>query len=86
VEIEIAPIEKGTKLILSHTCEQDGVLSKEHLDGWTHFLGNLKSVLETGRDQRAFTRPMLGVYIDGLIDQELAEKLGMSEVLGVAIS
>ena len=86
VLIELEPVNEGTQLKLTHQCEQSGIVGEEHRKGWEHFLGNLKSVLETGKDMRIFTRPMLGVFIDRVVDQDAVEKFNLPEEKGILIT
>jgi uncharacterized protein YndB with AHSA1/START domain len=54
-------------------------------EGWKYALENLKAVMETGLDKRLYDQPMLGIYPNQLIDEEMAEKLGLPVASGVEI-
>jgi len=53
--------------------------------GWEYALDNLKTVMETGVDKRINDRPMLGIYPNQEIDDEMAEKLGLPVNTGIQI-
>jgi hypothetical protein len=59
--------------------------SKAIQSGWEYALENLKSVMETGLDKRLYDRPMLGVYPNLLIDEEIAGSLGLPVTTGVQL-
>lgn len=90
VMVELAPSEAGTALTLTHSGLGEGdewVPVAENFEReWTGSLGNLKSVLETGVDQRLYSRPMLGFYIGGLVDAAAKERLGLPIDFGMHVS
>ncbi len=65
VQVSVKPKEEGAQITLTHSGLGKGKAwkraRKEFKQGWTSSLENLKSVLETGKDQRVMQRPMLGV-------------------------
>jgi len=54
--------------------------------GWEYSLTILLSVFETGLDKRIYDRPMLGIYPSQLIDEKIAQKLGLPITTGIEIS
>lgn len=55
-------------------------------NGWETALENLKSVLETGIDQRIFDRPMLGIMPGDLINDDKAGELGIPASHGIVLA
>jgi uncharacterized protein YndB with AHSA1/START domain len=53
--------------------------------GWVYALNNLKSVLETGLDKRVYDRPMLGIYPNQPVDDELVKKHKLPVTTGIQI-
>ena len=54
--------------------------------GWENALENLQTVYKTGLDKRIYDRPMLGIYLNQLVDEKIAQKLGIPVSTGVEIS
>ena len=52
---------------------------------WPEALENLVTLLEDGVDKRQFDRPMMGIFINGLLDAKQAEDLGVPVETGVVI-
>ena len=52
VEVTLRPSGDGTELTLTHEGFTDEELRRPHEEGWSFFLDNLKSWLETGTDLR----------------------------------
>ena len=53
--------------------------------GWETALENLKSVLETGLDKRLYERPMLGIYPNQPVDEDMAEKYNLPVSTGIQL-
>jgi len=53
--------------------------------GWEYALNNLKSVLETGLDKRAYDRPLLGIYPNQIVDKAIMEKYNLPVSTGIQI-
>lgn len=69
----------GTLVRLDHAVPDDSAwakTAKSFRENWAESLENLKSVLETGIDQRLATRPMLGI-VPGDFTEEQAMALGV---------
>ena len=66
--------------------EQWASVRQELTDGWKTGLTNLKSVLETGLDQRVYGRPFLGILIAGTVPPEQAEAMGLPIAGGIRIN
>jgi uncharacterized protein YndB with AHSA1/START domain len=60
VDFNLQPVGNGTKVSLTHAGwkNDDDANIEAHTQGWTFFLQNLKSYLETGVDQRAAAMKM----------------------------
>jgi uncharacterized protein YndB with AHSA1/START domain len=65
VRINLKSTPQGTQLTLLHSGLMDGKPWKSTIKairkGWKSNLPNLKSVVETGKDQRVLNRPLLGI-------------------------
>jgi uncharacterized protein YndB with AHSA1/START domain len=59
--------------------------SKSIQSGWEFALENLKSVLETGLDKRAYDRPMLGIYPSQVVNHEIVQKHNLPVSTGIQI-
>ncbi len=55
-------------------------------NGWETALANLKSVMETGIDKRIYDRPMLGIMLGDLIDEDKAAEKSLPLPYGVVLS
>jgi uncharacterized protein YndB with AHSA1/START domain len=53
--------------------------------GWEYALNNLKSVLETGLDKRIYDRPLLGIYPNQPVDDEMVKKHNLPITTGIQI-
>jgi uncharacterized protein YndB with AHSA1/START domain len=60
VTFRLEDADGGTRLTLEHTGFPDDAGRDHHDQGWAGFLGNLRSVLEGGSDQRA---AMMGLKV-----------------------
>ncbi len=89
VHVALAAEDGGTQLTLTHSGlgagEEWTETRAELKKGWDKGLANLKAVLETGLDKRIHDRPMLGIFINGLVDEEQAAQLGLPVKTGVRI-
>ncbi len=89
VTVMLEPEGEGTLVTLTHTglttAEVWDEAAKEISRGWERRLKNLRSVLETGDDLRISQRPMLGVTVAAIIDQDLAEQMNLPVSAGVQI-
>lgn len=89
VSVTLEPDGEGTHVTLSH----DGLTTADVWDGpaqaiaegWHRGLENLRSVLETGDDLRVSQRPMLGITVAAIIDEQLAEQMGLPVSAGVQV-
>ncbi len=90
VTITLEPAGEGSQVSLLHTGLGEGEkweqTRRAMSAGWESSLDNLKSVLETGIDQRLYQRPMLGIYIGQEMTQELADKMDLPISTGIQIS
>jgi uncharacterized protein YndB with AHSA1/START domain len=89
VTITFQNADQETRVTISHTGLGSGDRWEQSIKsikvGWESSLTNLKSVLETGLDQRLFQRPMLGIYPNQEIDTELAARLKLPVSNGIQI-
>ncbi len=89
VHVALAAENGGTGLTLTHSDvgagEEWAETRVELKKGWENSLANLKAVLETGLDKRVYDRPMLGIFINALVDEEQATQLGLPVKTGIQI-
>ncbi|KAA3646571.1 MAG: PDZ domain-containing protein [Chloroflexi bacterium] len=90
VQVDFKKNGDQTALTLAHSGLEAGENGQEDIASikkdWESSLDNLKSVLETGIDQRLFKRPMIGILIDRLINAEIASKEGLPVDHGLELS
>lgn len=89
VDVVLAPVGDGVEVTLTHAGFLEGEAwakaQAASREGWATGLENLKSVLETGQDQRYVLRPMLGIYLDEFTP-EIATRLGVPVSEGTRLS
>lgn len=89
VEVTLTAENNTTRLTLEHCSEHSALESDEPFDlaqlQWDEALNNLQAVLETGLDPRLYSRPMMGVYISGLVDKETQERLHLPLDYGILL-
>lgn len=88
VEFRVKPVDGGTRVKVIHRgfgpgCKWDVAVEASER-GWSGGLPNLKSVLETGVDQRLARRPFLGITLDALTP-ERAEREGIAAERGIYV-
>ena len=90
VEIALKKKNGGTLATVKHseigTGKKWEKTVKEFNESWPAALVNLQWTLEKGVDKRLFDRPLLGVYIGGLVDEDQAKKLGVPVDKGIWIT
>ena len=89
VEVTFAAAADATKVTIQHTGLGDGEAWQKMADtiqkDWPEALENLVTFLEDGVDKRQFERPMLGIFVNGLLDAKQAVDLGVPVETGVVI-
>lgn len=89
VIVNISQNADGISLSLTHsdigTGEKWANSSQEFQHGWETGLENLKSTLETGKDLRIYSRPMLGILLDEF-NADIAASLGVPVTTGIRLS
>lgn len=83
VRIQIRPVGDGVQVSLKHSGEDS---AEPHLNFWNSALDNLVSVLETGLDRRIYDRPMIGILIGGLLDEDSQTRYGVPVSFGIIVS
>lgn len=90
VEVSLEEEKGSTKVTLIHKGFGEGKewdeTKKQCKRGWEVGLENLKSMLETGLDQRLYQRPMLGFIPAGTLDEDQAKRLGVPIEEGIIVS
>lgn len=88
-EVDVSQI-KVTEVVLRHSGLGVGNEWVERVaayqKGWEVGLANLKSVMETGVDKRLYDKPMLGIMIGALLDEEQAAELNVPLPYGVVLA
>lgn len=85
VAYELRPTAGGTQLLVEYSAIDDEAERQQVERDWQRALPNLKAVLETGLDQRIYSRPMLGLLLRGELDAAGAAELGVPEARGVRL-
>jgi uncharacterized protein YndB with AHSA1/START domain/uncharacterized damage-inducible protein DinB len=89
VEFTLEPAEGGQHVTITHSGFGQGEewerVRTESDEGWGAGIENLKSVLETGIDQRIARQPFLGILLDHLTP-ERAEREGIAAQYGIYIT
>ncbi|MFQ5614944.1 MAG: NAD(P)H-binding protein [Anaerolineales bacterium] len=72
------------------TVEHGQIKSEDELENyetrWESALDNLQSILETGFDKRIYDRPMLGLLVGGVIDEDSQERYGIPVAYGILVA
>jgi uncharacterized protein YndB with AHSA1/START domain len=88
VKVALAAKDDGTQLTLTHggigSGDEWAGTAEQYEREWKRALENLKSVLETGQDQRYVLRPMLGIMV-GEFNAEVAKELGVPVDEGIRL-
>lgn len=89
VEVSLTATEAATKVTIQHTGLGDDdtwqKMAETLQNDWPQALENLVVFLEQGVDKRQYDRPMLGIFINGLLDAKQAKELGVPVATGVVI-
>ena len=83
IRFRLRAVDGGSHISVSFS--GDGDLDAQ-LKTWDPALNNLKAVLETGLDRRIYDRPMLGVLIGGMVDEDSQARFSTPTSYGVFIS
>lgn len=90
VQVSLTPSDEGVQVTLTHSGLGDGETWQgtriAMQDGWQRALANLKKVLETGLDDRIYSRPFLGIYLAGAVSADEAAALQLPISGGIRIS
>ena len=79
VEVTLTPQDEATHLYFVYQG------SEAEQARWAEALDVLQAVLETGLDPRLYNRPMMGIFISGLVDKEAQERLQLPLDYGILI-
>ncbi len=90
VRVALSATPEGTQVTLTHSGLGVGSAWDDMRagvqEGWASGLANLKTVLETGLDDRYYRRPFLGIYLAGTISAEEAAVLRLPIAGGIRIN
>lgn len=90
VQVRLTPTGDGVEVKLTHSGlgagEEWQATRAAIQEGWQRALTNLKQVLETGLDDRIYSRPFLGIYPAGIVSAEEAAALHLPISGGIRIS
>lgn len=81
--LRIKPSDEHSRIALSF---QGGSDLEHHLAFWNLALDNLKALLETGLDRRVYDRPMLGILVGGMLDEETSRKYRLPVPYGLLLT
>jgi uncharacterized protein YndB with AHSA1/START domain len=89
VQVTFTPKENGTLITIDHvglgTGEGWSRVFAEAEKGWKNGLENLASVMETGKDLRFVSRPMLGILLNDFTPK-IAKQMGVPVSEGIRLS
>jgi len=90
VDVTLKGKDDGTLVTLKHSDIGTGTAWEETVkdikEEWPKNLTNLQWAMEKGIDKRVYDRPLLGIYPEGQLDEEQAERLGVPVDKGIWIS